>query len=173
MNFLQELKKFIVRGNLVDLAVGFTVGAAFTTVAKSVVGDLVMPVVGLAIGRVDFKDLFVVLRPGASGDQFPTVDAAQQDGAVTLNYGLFINNVIALLFVGLVVFLIVRLINRIHDGYKDDDGKDDARPAEPDNKKCRYCRSTIHYRATRCPCCTAKLSPPPELAEELARESAA
>ncbi len=116
MGFLQEFKKFIVRGNLVELAVGFTVGAAFTTVAKSLVGDVVMPVVGLAIGRVDFKDSFLVLRDGKSGASYATVDLAQQDGAVTLNYGLFLNNLIALILVGLVVFFIVKLVNRIHDG---------------------------------------------------------
>lgn len=155
---LQEFKKFIVRGNLVDMAIGFTVGAAFTTVAKSLVDDVIMPVVGLAIGRVDFEDFFVVLDPGQGTPPYLTIEQAEAAGAVTLNYGLFINNLIALLLVALVMFAIIRGMNRLQDELQDDDGKDDSAPEEPDNKKCRYCRTAIPYRATRCPNCTSDLS---------------
>lgn len=153
----QEFKKFIVRGNLVDMTIGFTVGAAFTTVAKSLVTDVIMPIVGLAIGRVDFEDFFLVLHPGQGTPPYPTIEQAQAAGAVTLNYGLFINNVIALLLVAVVMFLIIRSMNRLRDELQDDDGKDDDAPAEPDNKKCRYCRTAIPFRAVRCPNCTSEL----------------
>ena len=163
----QEFKKFIIRGNLADLTIGFTVGAAFTTVAKSLVGDIIMPVAGLLVGRLDFKDMFLVLKAGAEGGRdFLTVEAAQKAGAVTLNYGIFINNLIALILVGLVMFFVVRGVNHLKDGITDDDGNHDEKPAEPDDKKCRYCRSTIAYRATRCPFCTSELPAPPELVSE-------
>lgn len=165
MSMVQEFKKFIVRGSLVDLAIGFTVGAAFTAVAKSLVSDVLMPVVGLIVGRVDFKDLFIVLEANP-GEDYPTVDAAQAAGAVTLNYGIFVNNVIALVLVGLVMFFIIRGVNRLRDGVADDDGKTDQRPSEPDDKKCRFCRSTVPYRAIRCPFCTSELPAPPELLAE-------
>ena len=154
---MEEFKKFIVRGNLADMAIGFTVGAAFTTVAKSLVDDLVMPVVGLVIGRVDFEDFFVVLHPGEGTPPFNTIDQAREAGAVTLNYGLFTNNLIALFMVGVVMFFAIRGINRLNDRLEDDDGLDDVAPDEPDNKKCRYCRTTIPFRASRCPNCTSVL----------------
>lgn len=154
---IQEFKKFLVRGNLADMAIAFTVGAAFTTVAKSIVDDLVMPVVGLVIGRVDFRDFFLVLDPGEGARPFHTIEQAQDAGAVTLNYGLFVNNLLALLMVGVVMFFVIRAINRLNDQLADDDGKDDLAPEEPDNKKCRYCRTAIPYRASRCPNCTSDL----------------
>ena len=157
MSRVQEFKKFILRGSLVDLAIGFTVGAAFTTVVKSMVDDVVMPVVGLAVGRVDFRDLFVVLDAGGGAPPFATLDEAHQAGAVTLNYGVFVNNLLTLLIVGIVIFFAIRTVNRLNDELADDAGADDRAPEEPDNKKCRYCRSTIHYRAVRCPQCTSEL----------------
>lgn len=154
---IDEFKKFLVRGNLADMAIAFTVGAAFTTVARSIVDDLVMPVVGLLIGRVDFRDFFLVLDAGEGVPPFHTIEQAQDAGAVTLNYGLFINNLLALLMVGVVMFFVIRSINRLNDRLEDDDGLDDLAPEEPDNKKCRYCRTTIPYRANRCPNCTSDL----------------
>jgi large conductance mechanosensitive channel len=155
---LNEFKTFILRGNLVDLAVGFTVGAAFTTVARSLVDDVIMPVVGLVLGRVDFENFFVVLDPGDGTLPFRTLEQAQQAGAVTLNYGVLVNNLVTLTIVGVVMFLLIRFVNRLQDQLPDDQGGDDHAPEEPDNKKCVYCRSTIPYRATRCPQCTSQLS---------------
>lgn len=150
-------KKFIMRGNFVDLAIGFTVGAAFTTVAKSIVNDIIMPPVGLMLGRVDFKDLFWVLRPGEALGPYPTIEQAQEAGAVTLNYGLFINNVLALLIVALAMFIIVRMVNRLDEAMDEALDNEKPPPEEPANKKCPYCRSQIPFKAVRCPECTSKL----------------
>ena len=153
MSILNDFKKFIMRGNLVDLAIGFTVGAAFTTVAKSLVNDIIMPPIGLLLGNVDFQDLFVVLRDGENQPPpYATIDAAQAAGAVTLNYGVFINNCIALLIVAIAMFVIIRIVNRIDDAL---DGP--KQPQEPVHKKCPFCLSTVPFRATRCPHCTSAL----------------
>lgn len=157
MSIVGEFKKFIMRGNLVDLAIGFTVGAAFTTVAKSLVNDVIMPPIGLLVGRVDFKDLFWILREGEkSPAPYATIEMAQEAGAVTLNYGMFLNNLIALLLVALVMFIIIRFYNRLEDSMEERlDGK--KPPQEPDQKKCPFCRSNIPYRASRCPACTSNI----------------
>ena len=160
MKWVQEFKKFALRGNLADMAIGFTVGAAFTTVAKSLVTDIIMPVVGLAIGRVDFEDFFLVLAAGDSPGPYNTIEQAQAAGAVTLNYGLFVNNILALTIVAFVMFLVIRGMNRLRDHVPDDKGKTDHAPSEPDEKKCNFCRSTIPYRASRCPACTSQLKEP-------------
>lgn len=157
MSLMSDFRQFVTRGNLVDLAVGFTVGAAFSTLAKSLVNDVIMPVAGLLLGNVDFKDFFVVLRAGSKGAPYATIDQAQADGAVTLNYGVFVNNVIALLLVGAAMFALVRFVKRVQDSLVDDDGANDHAPSEPDDKKCKFCRTTIPYRATRCPNCTSDL----------------
>jgi large conductance mechanosensitive channel len=154
---LDEFKKFILRGSLVDLAIGFTVGAAFTTVARSLVDDVIMPVVGLVIGRVDFENFFVVLDAGGGTQPFRTLEQARAAGAVTLNYGIFVNNMVTLLIVGAVMFFLIRAMNRMQDRLVDEEGADDHAPEEPDSKKCVYCRSTIPYRAVRCPQCTSEL----------------
>lgn len=159
MSVMNEFKKFALRGNLVDMAIGFTVGAAFTTVAKSVVGDLIMPVVGLLTGGADFADLFIVLKPGeAQSPPYETLQAAQQAGAVTFNYGVFINNLIAFLLVALVMFMLVRMFNRIEDKFEEEFGEDAAKPDEPSHKKCRFCRTQIPFKAVRCPHCTSQLA---------------
>lgn len=164
MPLAQEFKKFALRGNLVDMAIGFTVGAAFTTVAKSLVDDVIMPVVGLIIGRVDFEDFFLVLDAGEGTGPYHTIEQAQAAGAVTLNYGVFINNCLALAIVALAMFFVIRGMNRMRDQVPDSSGKDDDAPSEPDDKKCDFCRSTIPYRATRCPACTSMLDEPAEAA---------
>ena len=107
-----EFKKFAMRGNVVDLAVGIIIGAAFGKIVDSLVKDVIMPPVGLILGRVDFANLFVVLKPGAVPGDYATVDAAQKAGAVTLNYGLFINNIISFLIVAWAVFILVKMMNR-------------------------------------------------------------
>ena len=158
MPVLEEFKKFALRGNVVDLAIGFTVGAAFSTVAKSLVDNVIMPPIGLVLGRADFSDLFILLKAGeAEPPPYATLADAQAAGAVTLNYGVFINNVLALLVVALAMFLIVRAINRLNEKLQDEFGTTDEAPAEPSEKKCAYCRSVIAYRATRCPNCTSHL----------------
>lgn len=154
---IDEFKQFVLRGNVVDLAVGFTVGAAFTTVAKSIVDDLLMPPVGLLVGSVEFEDLFWLLREGQPAGPYSTLAAAQEAGAVTVNYGLFMNNVLALLLVGLAMFVVVRVVNGIDNAM--DEAIDGAPPAveEPSHKKCPYCRHQIAFRAVRCPQCTSRL----------------
>ncbi len=165
MKFVEDFKKFALRGSLIDLAIGFTVGAAFSTVAKSLVNDIIMPPIGLLVGRVNFSDLFAVLKEGEkSPAPYTTIAQAQEAGAVTLNYGAFINSCLTLLLVAFAMFLIVRAVNRIDASLEARfDDKDAAET--PANKKCPYCRSTIDYKATRCPNCTSELEPPPELAK--------
>lgn len=161
MTILEEFKKFALRGNVVDLAIGFTVGAAFSTVAKSLVEDVIMPPIGLVLGRADFSDLFLLLKAGEEQTSpYATLADAQAAGAVTINYGVFINNALALLVVALAMFIIIRLVNRADEALEDEFGTVDEAPAdaEPSTKKCAYCRSAIPYRATRCPNCTSHLS---------------
>lgn len=162
---LNDFKKFLIRGNLLDLAIGFTVGAAFTTVVKSFVNDVVMPPIGLMTGNVDFEDLFTVLKQGEPTGPYDTVELAQEAGAVTLNWGMFVNNCVSLLLVGLVMFLVIRLYNRMEDHMSGDEP--DA-PEEPSHKKCGYCKEQIPFKAVRCPQCTSKLSGFEERVAELA-----
>jgi large conductance mechanosensitive channel len=143
---LSEFKTFIVRGNMADLAVGIVIGAAFTTVVNSFVNDLLMPPIGLLLGRVDFANLFVTLR----GGPFPTIAAAKAAGAPTLNYGLFINNIINLLIVGFAVFVVVKQINRLR-------GPEPV--AAPTTKDCPACAMPIPLKARRCPHCTSEIAP--------------
>ena len=158
MSILGEFKKFALRGNVVDLAIGFTVGAAFTTIARSLVDDIIMPPVGLLMGRADFSDLFWVLREGGEAPApYTTLADAQAAGAVTINYGIFINNLIAFLLVALSMFLLVRLVNRIDERLEQEFGAEKSQPGDPAEKKCAFCLSTIPFKATRCPACTSHL----------------
>jgi len=141
---LNEFKTFIIRGNMVDLAVGIVIGVAFTTVVTSFVNDLLMPPIGLLLGKVDFNNLFITLASGS----YPTVAAAKAAGVPTLNYGLFINNVINLVIVGFVVFLVVKQVNRVRG----------PAPA-PATRECPVCTSAIPLRARRCPLCTSDVAP--------------
>lgn len=157
MSMASDFKKFALRGNIVDLTIGFTVGAAFTTIVKSFVSDILMPPVGLLTGHSDFTDKFLVLKEGAAAPApYLTLAEAQAAGAVTMNYGVFVNNLIAFMLVAFAVFLLVRLINRIDDAMQPDAGEVPV-AGEPANKKCQYCRSTIDFKATRCPACTSQL----------------
>jgi large conductance mechanosensitive channel len=149
---LEDFKKFIMRGNVVDLAVGVIIGAAFGKIVGSLVDDVIMPVLGLALGRVDFSNLYLVLKPGADGlSSYPSLAAAKAAGAATLNYGQFISVVITFLIVAAAVFLIVRLVNRFD--------RQAAPPAPPaTTKDCPYCRMPVPIPATKCGHCTSALA---------------
>ena len=146
---LKEFKAFALRGNVLDLAIGIIIGGAFGTIVKSLVDDVIMPPIGLALGNVDFADLFVLLQPGPKGQPpYASLADAQAAGAVTINYGQFINNVIAFIIVAFAVFLVVRSANRL---------KPQDATAAPATKDCPYCRMAIPVAATRCPHCTTEL----------------
>ena len=169
MRIIEEFKKFALRGNMVDLAIGFTVGAAFTTVVKSLVNDIIMPPIGLVTGNADFSDLFWILdlpddvKEPSGGYQ--TLADAQAAGAVTINYGQFLNTCLALFIVAVAMFMIIRLVNRLDEQL--DEAFGDKPPAgEPTEKKCDFCRTTIAYRASRCPHCTSQLEAPPPVKQD-------
>lgn len=143
---LKEFKEFAMRGNVVDLAVGVIIGGAFGTIVTSLVNDILMPPLGLLLGNVDFSNLFISL----SGESYASLAAAQEAGAATLNYGLFINAVINFIIVAFAIFLLIRGINRLQR-------EEEEAPPAPTEKTCPYCKSTIHIDATRCPNCTAEL----------------
>ncbi|GAB4537057.1 MAG: large conductance mechanosensitive channel protein MscL [Anaerolineales bacterium] len=144
---LTEFKKFIMRGNVLDLAVAVVIGGAFGKIVTSFVNDILMPPIGLLLGNVDFGNLYINL----SGGQYASLAEAQAAGAVTINYGLFINTVIDFLIIAFAIFLIVRAANRRKEAPQ-------AVPA-PATKTCPYCFTEIHPQATRCPHCTSPLSP--------------
>ena len=144
---LQEFKEFIMRGNALDLAIGVIIGAAFGNIVSSLVNDILMPPIGLLLGQVDFSGLFIDL----SGQGYATLAAAQEAGAPTLNYGLFINNVIDFLIIAFVIFIVVKQVNRFTK-------QEEEAPAEPTTKTCPYCATEIPIAATRCPHCTSELS---------------
>lgn len=150
---LKEFKEFAMRGNVVDMAVGIIIGAAFGSIIKSMVADIIMPPIGLFLGNVDFTDLFVTLRAGAeSPGPYATLAAAREAGAVTVNFGVFANEVISFLIVAFAVFLLVRSINRLKR-------QEEPAPAPaPTTKECPYCLTSIAIKATRCPACTSQLS---------------
>ena len=145
----KEFKKFAMRGNVVDMAVGIIIGAAFGAIVKSLVDDLIMPPIGLLLGNVDFANLFIVLKEGAIAEPYASLDAAKKAGAVTLNYGVFINALVSFTIVAFAVFLLVRAVNKRQTG--------DEAPAEPTTKDCSYCFTAIPIKAKRCPNCTSEL----------------
>jgi large conductance mechanosensitive channel len=145
---LAEFKKFILKGNVVDLAVGIIIGSAFGAVVNSFVNDIIMPPIGLLLGKMDFSNLYVLLQEGKPAGPYETLAAAREAGAVTLNLGLFINTIISLLIVGFAVFLLVRAVNRLE------------KPVEekaPATKDCPFCCTEIPEAAKRCPHCTSDL----------------
>ena len=143
---LKEFKEFAMRGNVIDLAVGVIIGASFGTIVKSLVDDVIMPPIGLLIGGLDFSNLFVSL----SGQDYPSLAAAKAAGAATLNYGVFLNNVLNFLIVAFAVFLLVQGYNRLRE-------KEEATPG-PAEKDCPFCHMHIPLAARRCPYCTAELA---------------
>ena len=144
---LKEFKAFAMRGNVVDMAVGIIIGAAFGTIIGTMVSDVLMPPIGLLLGNVDFSNLFVVLKDGKIAGPYATVAAAKGAGAVTLNYGLFLNTVVNFLIVAFAIFFLIRGMNALK--------KKEA--AQPTTKECPHCLSTIPVKATRCGHCTSEL----------------
>ena len=150
---LQDFKAFITRGNVIDMAVGIIVGIAFGLVVNSLVKDVIMPPIGLALGNVDFSNLFAVLKEGATPGPYASLAAAQTAGAVTINYGVFINAIINLLIIAAAVFfLIVRPIAKMQARKKAGEPV-----AVPTTKECPYCFTAIPIKASRCPNCTSQL----------------
>ena len=143
---LKEFKEFAMKGNIVDLAVGVVIGGAFGKIVTSLVNDIVMPIVGMLMGKVDFSNLFITLGSG----NFITIDEAKKAGVATLNYGLFINNIIDFLIVAFSIFIVIKQINRFSK-------KKEEKPVE-NKKKCPHCYSEIHIDATRYPNCTSELN---------------
>ena len=148
---IKEFKEFIAKGNVVDMAVGIIIGGAFGTIVKSLVDDVLMPPIGLLLGGIDFSNFFLVLKQGAKAAiPYAALADAKAAGAVTVNYGLFLNAVISFLIVAFAVFMLVRSINVLRR-------QEEAAPAEPTTKECPYCMSKIAIKASRCPNCTSEL----------------
>jgi large conductance mechanosensitive channel len=145
---LKEFKEFAMKGNVVDMGVGIIIGAAFGKIVTSFVNDILMPPIGLLMGKVDFSNLFISL----SGKDYATVAEAKAAGAVTLNYGLFLNTVLDFVIVAFAIFLLIRQINRMRAKPAE------AAPAAPTTKECTFCASSIPIKATRCPQCTSDLN---------------
>jgi large conductance mechanosensitive channel len=145
---IKDFKAFILRGNVVDLAVGVIIGAAFGAIVKSLVEDVMMPPLGLATGGIDFANKFIVLKAGKSAAAtYASLAAAKADGAVTMNYGLFINQMVSFLIIAGCVFVIVRMVSRLQRPV----------PVAPSTKACGFCATQIPLAATRCPNCTSQL----------------
>lgn len=147
---LKEFKEFALRGNVLDMAVGIIIGAAFGTIVNSLVHDILMPPIGLLLGGVDFANFFILLKEGSPVAPYASLADAQAAGAVTMNYGLFINAIISFLIVAFAIFLLIRNVNRLKR-------QEEAPPAEPTTKGCPYCLSTVPIKATRCAYCTSEL----------------
>jgi large conductance mechanosensitive channel len=147
----KEFKAFAMRGNVVDMAVGVIIGGAFGTIVKSLVDDVLMPPIGLLLGGVDVSNFFVVLKEGAKPGPYAAVAEAKAAGAVTLNYGVFINTIISFLIIAFAVFLLIRALNAAQR-------RPEAPAPEPTTKECPQCASTIPIKAKRCPLCTSQLA---------------
>lgn len=141
---LKEFKEFAIHGNVLDMAIGIIIGAAFGKIVTSFVNDILTPPVGRLVGKVDFSGLFIDL----SGEAHPTLAAAKAAGAATINYGLFLNTILDFLIVAVAIFLLIRQINRMVR-------KPEAAAVAPSTKACPHCLSSIHLRATRCAYCTS------------------
>ena len=143
---LKEFKEFIMRGNVLDMAIGIVIGGAFGKIVTSLVNDILMPLIGVLLGGVDFASLFINL----SGKPYATLADAKAAGAATINYGLFLNTIIDFVIVAFVIFLLIRAVNRLRR-------QQEAPPAAPTTKECPYCLSSIPIKATRCANCTSQL----------------
>jgi large conductance mechanosensitive channel len=145
-----DFKAFVMRGNVMDLAVGVIIGAAFGAIVKSLVDDVIMPPLGLLTGGLDFSNQFILLKEGTkAAGPYATPAAAKEAGAVTLNYGAFLNSILTFLIVAAAIFVIVRMVNRLYR---------QPAPPTPDTKPCPYCTMSVSLKATRCPHCTSDLT---------------
>ncbi len=144
----KEFKEFAMKGNVMDMAVGIIIGAAFGLIVASLVNDILMPPIGLLLGNVDFSNIFAVLKDGKIPGPYPSVAGAKAAGAVTMNIGLFINTIINFIIVAFAIFMVIRNINRL---------KKPAPAAAPITKDCSFCYTAIPIKATRCPNCTSEL----------------
>ncbi|WMM25266.1 large conductance mechanosensitive channel protein MscL [Tissierella sp. MB52-C2] len=144
---LKDFKEFAVKGNVIDLAVGVIVGGAFGKIVTSIVNDMIMPVIGLLIGKVDFTNLFISL----DGTKYLSLAAAKEAGAATLNYGVFINTVIEFLIISFSIFIVIRQLNKFNK-------KETEEESKASTKTCPYCYTEINLKATRCPNCTSEIS---------------
>lgn len=139
---IKEFREFAMKGNIFDLAIGVIIGGAFGKIVTSLVNDIIMPIVGLMVGKIDFSNLFIVLGKG----DFKTLEEAKKAGVATLNYGLFINNIIDFLIVAFSIFIVVRQLNKLSKKKEE---------SKIESKKCAYCFSDINIKSTRCPHCTS------------------
>ncbi len=146
---LKEFKEFAIKGNMVDLAIGVIIGGAFGKIVTSLVNDVIMPLLGLLIGGLNFTELFITLD-GTDASLFPTVAAANEAGVPTLNYGIFIQNVFDFLIIAFTIFLVIKQLNRFKR-------KEEPAVVEATTKECVYCKSEIPIAASRCPHCTSEL----------------
>lgn len=151
MGMIKEFREFAVKGNVVDMAVGIIVGAAFGTIVQSLVADIIMPPVGLLLGNVDFSNLFLVLKSGTPAGPYATLAAASAAGAVTFRYGQFANTIVTFVIVAFAIFIMVKQINNLKK-------KEQSLPPPATQKECPHCRSVIALAATRCPHCTSELN---------------
>ena len=146
----KEFKKFAMRGNVIDMAVGIVIGTTFGVIVKSLVSDVIMPPIGMLLGKVDFTNLFIILKEGKIAGPYASLASAQEAGAVTVNYGVFVNTIVNFLIVAFALFLLIRVVNKIK-------AQEETLPPEPNTKDCPYCLYRIPIKATRCPHCTSKL----------------
>jgi len=145
----KEFKEFAMRGSVIDMAVGIIIGAAFGSIVNSFVSDIIMPPIGIVLGKVDFSSLFIVLKDGKVAGPYDSFAAAKAAGAVTVNYGAFINTIISFLIISFAIFLLIRNINRLK--------RQQEAPAVPTTKVCPYCLSVIPIKAVRCAHCTSEI----------------
>lgn len=158
-NIFSEFKKFAIRGNVMDMAVGIIIGAAFTKIVDSLVKDILMPPLGFLMGKIDFANLFFVLKNGNPEAPYASIDAAKSAGAVTLNVGFFINAIISFVIVAFAVFILIKIMNTLREKLdrKEEEEKIAEEKAEPSTKKCPYCDTEISIKAVKCPHCTSDL----------------
>jgi len=145
---LKEFRDFAMRGSVVDLAVGVIIGASFGAIINSLVKDILMPPLGLLLGKVDFANMYWVLKAGIPAEPYATLADAQTAGALTMNYGLFVNALVSFIIVAFAIFFLIRTVNRLQKP---------APAADPTTKECPYCNTTISIKAKRCPNCTSQL----------------
>ena len=149
--FLNDFRKFAIKGNVVDMAIGIIIGAAFTSIVNSLVKDILTPIIGLFTGGLNFDNMYVVLREGRAAGPYASLDVAQKAGAVTINYGNFLNAAISFVIVAFVCFMLVRMISKLQRSEAPEEVK------APTTKECPFCASSIPLKATRCPACTSAL----------------